>query len=516
MQTDESLIRLVKKMFEDKTGWGNSDTWTNQDFLQLSELVRDETGITLSHVTLKRVWGKVKYDSLPNTHTLNTLAQFLGYDNWRDFAAKHPQHPPVTPGHPAVAPTSQSEPIQPAPGDDAAIPADHAAPPADHAAPPAGLPATPGHPPGAATNLPGASHTDRAADISSPATPASRHGQFRRVWLGAPILVLILAVLFFLHGQQPPPQPQDYAFSSKKVVTAGLPNSVIFDYDATRSPDDSVVIQQSWDTTRRVKVPKNGHQYTSIYYYPDYYHATLQVHDRVVRAHNLLIQSNGWLPLIEHDPVPIYFKKEEAIRDGKISLTLDQIREKNIPLQPSAPTVMFTNVRDFGEIYSDHFTFETSLKDDYAEGSAACQMTHVYLLCEGTAIWVPLCAKGCVSTTDLYFTYFYTSGKREDLSNFGVDFSKYVKLRIESDSGHANIFINNQLAYTVPRHIRHSKIIGIDFRFQGTGSVDYVYLSNGKVTYRDDFDQPNDSFSPEPATSFAPHPSTPLLSHQDK
>ena len=60
MQTDESLIRQVKKMFEEKTGWGNSDAWTNQDFLQLSELIRDQTGITISHVTLKRVWGKVK------------------------------------------------------------------------------------------------------------------------------------------------------------------------------------------------------------------------------------------------------------------------------------------------------------------------------------------------------------------------------------------------------------------------------------------------------------------------
>ena len=255
--------------------------------------------------------------------------------------------------------------------------------------------------------------------------------RFRRIWLGAPILILILAILFFLHGQQPPPQPQDYAFSSKKVVTAGLPNSVIFDYDASRSPDDSVVIQQSWDTTRRVKVPKNGHQYTSIYYYPDYYHATLQVHDQVVKTHNLLIQSNGWLPLIEQDPVPVYFKKEEAIHDGKISLSLDQIREKNIPMQPSAPTVMFSNVRDFGEIYSDHFTFETAVRNDYSEGSAACQMTRIYLLCEGTAIWVPLCAKGCVSNMDLYFTYFYTSGKREDLSNFGVDLTKFVKLRIE-------------------------------------------------------------------------------------
>jgi hypothetical protein len=462
MQTDETLIRLAKKMFEEKTGWGNSDTWTNQDFLQLSELIRDDTGVTLSHVTLKRVWGKVKYDSLPNTHTLNTLVRFLGYDNWRDFAAKHSAAITPNPAAPSNSPVPAPPPTSPVPASPSTSP----------------VPAPP-------------HRTLSAPEVRS----------FRRIWLAAPIVVLILAILFFLHGQQPAPQSRDYSFSSKKVVTAGIPNSVIFDYDASRSPDDSVVIQQSWDTTRRVKVPRSGHQYTSIYYYPDYYHATLQVHDQVVRAHNLLIQSNGWLPLIERDPVPVYFRKEEAIHDGKISLSLDQIRNKNIPLQPSAPTVMFSNVRDFGEIYSDHFVFETSVKNDYSEGAAACQMTRVYLLCEGTAIWVPLCAKGCISTTDLYFTYFYTSGKREDLSNFGVDFSSFVKLRIESDSGQARIYINDQIAYTVPRHIRHSKIIGIDYRFEGTGSVDYVYLSNGKITYRDDFSQAAD-----PQASFLAQP----------
>src|SRR5580693_8192242 len=156
MHTDETLIRLVKQLFEEKTGWGDSETWTNQDFLQLSELIRDETGITLSHVTLKRVWGKVKYDSLPNTHTLNTLAQFLGYDNWRDLAARHApaQHPPA--GQPPVG-----------------------QPPAEK--PPAGQPSAPQN------------HQSQ---------PVPRHhNQFRRIWLSAPILILILAILFFLHGQ---------------------------------------------------------------------------------------------------------------------------------------------------------------------------------------------------------------------------------------------------------------------------------------------------------------------------
>src|ERR1700758_4717736 len=89
MPTDEILIRQVKKLFEEKTGWGDSEKWSNQDFLQLSELIRERTGVTISHVTLKRIWGKVKYDSLPNTHTLNTLVQFLGFENWREFRSQN-------------------------------------------------------------------------------------------------------------------------------------------------------------------------------------------------------------------------------------------------------------------------------------------------------------------------------------------------------------------------------------------------------------------------------------------
>jgi hypothetical protein len=494
MQTDENLIRQVKKMFEEKTGWGNSDAWTNQDFLQLSELIREQTGVTLSHVTLKRVWGKVKYESLPNTHTLNTLAQFLGYDTWRDLAAKthavdpksNPADaPPPVPGRDGIPPPIFTEPPRPR-GDDA-------------------------------THHSGDDSTRHSGDDSN-RHPLPRHYPRtpirRKLWMLIPLLAIILLVLFFLHGQQLSPQSQDYTFSSRKVVTSGLPNSVIFDYDASRSPDDSVVIQQSWDTSRRVKVSRNGHQYTSVYYYPEFYHATLQVHNTIVKTHNLLIESDGWLPLVVQDPVPVYFTKADAIHGGKISITPEQIRSRNIPLQPAPPTILFCNVGDFGEIYTDHFVFETSLKNDYAEGSAVCQLTRIYLLCEGSPIWVPLCAKGCVSNIDLYFTYFYTSGKREDLSAFGVNFNDYVKVRIESDSGKAKILINDHLAYTVPRHIIRSRIVGVDFQFQGAGSVDYVSLTNGKVSYRDDFNDA--SMLPSPSSSLPTTSPTLALSHPDK
>src|ERR1700744_3945157 len=89
MQTDENFIEKARKLYEEKTGWGDSDTWTNQDFIILSEKIQDDTGVAISHVTLKRLWGKVKYDSLPNTHTLDTLVQFTGYESWRQFKSRN-------------------------------------------------------------------------------------------------------------------------------------------------------------------------------------------------------------------------------------------------------------------------------------------------------------------------------------------------------------------------------------------------------------------------------------------
>jgi hypothetical protein len=170
-----------------------------------------------------------------------------------------------------------------------------------------------------------------------------------------------------------------------------------------------------------------------------------------------------------------------------MALDTAQIQEHNIKMQPEAPYVLFSNVKDFGEIYSNDFVFETSIKNTFKEGTGVCQQTHIYILCKGTAVAIPLCAKGCVSDIDFIFTNYFRSGKTKDLSMFGADFSKYVKVRVESHNRVGKVYLDDKLVYTVDSDIIRSKIIGIDFSFQGTGSVDYVKLFNGKVNYEDNF-----------------------------
>jgi len=422
MPNEDVLLLKVRKLVESHVGWGNSDDWTNQDFISLSEKIFNQTNVSLSHVTLKRLWGKVKYDSLPNTHTLNTLAKFVGYENWRDFKSKN-------------------------------------------------------------TNEVFARQGERP--YSTPVAPTPYGNKKLRTLLFLAALVALASGFLFFYSKSPL-HPDDYSFSSTKVISEGVPNSVIFDYDATQAPEDSVIIQQSWDKKLQTKVPKNKHQHTSIYYYPDFYRAKLIVAGEIVKEHSLLIKTDGWLTAVATSPVPVYFKKEEAMANGKIYLPIEKIQAQNISLQPTAPVVVYSNVHDYGEIYSDDFVFETLLKNDYSAGASVCQKTNIYLLCEGTAIGIPLCVKGCVSDADLLFTKHFFSGKQKDLSAFGVDFSDFVKVRVESKDDRAKIFINDKLSYEIS-DILKAKIVGIDFTFQGTGAVDYVKLWNEGVTYDEQF-----------------------------
>jgi hypothetical protein len=441
MVTDEILIEKVKKSIEERMGWGDSSDWTNQDFVALSEKILEQTDVSLSHVTLKRIWGKVKYESLPNTHTLNVLVQFVGYENWRDFRFKHGN----------------------------------------------------GNGSHAEKNGNGVEHLPVKNEVAEKplqnpeitvSTPARKFLKPAAVILGT---VLAAGFVVFMLSTTSKINPADYSFSSKKVVVSGLPNTVIFDFDATKAPTDSVIIQQSWDKKLRTKVSKNQHHYSSLYYFPDFYKAKLIVNDQIVKEHNILIKSDGWLIAAENSPVPVYFEKTDVFADGKMHLPLDKITAKNLTLQPKPPIVLYSNVQELGDIMTDNFVFETSVRNDYKEGAASCQPSNIFILGEATAIAIPLSARGCVSEAQMYFAGTQVSGKTSDMSAFGVDFKDFVKVRIVVQNGKGQVFINDKLAYEIAKIRDHAKIVGVDFTFQGTGTVDYVRLTNGKVNFVDEF-----------------------------
>lgn len=423
MEAEDLLIQECKRQIEQKIGWENSDVWTNHDFQTLSDKILEDTGINLSIATLKRIWGKVKYDSKPTITTLNTLAKFLGHDSWRTFRQINSVRKQV----------------------------------------------------GELQN-----RTEKADPIVS---PQKRKNMLRSGLIGTALCSVIVLLAIYGFNRNESPQPKSYKFTSKKIVSEGVPNSVVFDYDASESNSDSVFIQQSWDERLRTQVSKDAHQHTSVYYTPGFFQAKLVIDKEVVREHNLMITSKGWLALVKLDgPVPVYFKDEDFRKGEMLSLSANTVQSKNIPFQPEPPVVSFYNVKDFGAIHTNDFKFEARVRNDYAEGAGACQFSQILLLTEGNVIVIPLSIKGCVSDIGLFFNNKGVNGKTADLSAFGADLSQWVNVRCEVKKQKGQIYINETLAYESPWD-SSEKIVGMIFRFQGAGSIDHVRLASTDNEY---------------------------------
>ena len=418
MPSDLSELIRCKKIIEQKLDWGSSEHWQSIDFENLNQLILDQTGVSLSVSTLRRIWGRVEYNHLPSLTTLNTLARFAGYEDWRSFIRQQ-----------------------------------------------ANLNADP---------VPVPAHKK---------TPFSGYAKKLIGILVAGVSIGLISMLAFEKGESQT-KKESYVFSSRPV-TGNIPNSVIFTYDATASPTDSVFIQQSWDNTKRTLVDKNLKQHTSIYYKPGVFIVKLIIGKKIVRTHTLMIPTKGWLGLIEGKPVPVYLKNEDFIRNNQLQVPVSVIEGNNIPMQPQTPMIQYYNVGNFTPVSLKDFSFSSEVKNDFSEGSAACQLSSITLLTNENPIIIPLSVKGCVSEINMLSIDRYVSGKKTDLSAFGVDFADWNRISCKTEAGKIKYFVNNQFAlgYVLPK--REIKVVGLIYTFMGTGSVRDISIgTHDKVIFQ--------------------------------
>ena len=366
----------------------------------------------MSESTLRRIWGRVEYNHLPSTTTLDTLARFADFESWRAFIRQKP---------------------------------------------PAGIPSE--------------------VVLASPAVKTKAGPGW---WITA-ALAAMAAVgisLISMHVKKSPDHGKgEYLFSSKPL-TRDIPNSVIFTYSAHVAPGDSVFIQQSWDKRTRERIDPELHQYTSVYFHPGFYHAKFVVNNTIVKEHSLLIPTRAWLGLIDHEPIPVYLNPGEFLKDDLMSFPVRDLKRKNIPLTPQPPQVEFANVGNFDPVPVSDFNFSAEVRNDYHEGSGTCQFMNIDLVTDNIPLIIPLSVKGCVAELNMIDGENMIWGKHTDLSGFGTDLTKWVKVNIRSAGGKIQYYVNDKLAYQ-SKLPKPENIVGMVYLFQGTGSVKNIVLKRG-------------------------------------
>lgn len=398
-------IQKCRLQIEQKLDRGSSMAWQNQDFEKLSEQIHQETGQVLSLSTLKRIWGKVKYDSRPNVATLDVLAQFIGYEHWRAFE-------------------------------------------------------------NAQEDLPKAELIEEKAKPSKANLP-----RIALYMLGG---MACLALGFWLL-QNTLPRTQSLQYSrlvfKSQPLTLGLPNTVVFEYDASHSNADSVFIQQSWDRRLRQKVDKQGKIYTSTYYIPGYYKAKLILNDSIVKEHDVFIETPGWMGFLDTKPIPMYLEKEAIAHKSAWGFSQEQLQK--YPLNSLEPVLfVLANVNQkFAQLDSSNFELGLQLQNTYqAPGKDVCQKTFVSILGSKGLVNIPLCNIGCVGEVALILGNKVVSGKTNSLAAFGVDFSQAINLRCRLHEAKLTIFLNDKAVYSAPDP-QIGKLAGLRVAFTGTGMM---------------------------------------------
>jgi hypothetical protein len=413
-----SDIKRLLTIIEQQLDWGEALSWQSRDFELLNQLILEKTKVSLSESTLRRIWGRVEYNHLPSTTTLDTLARFADFENWRAFI----RHSTAGEKQPAVAASG----------------------------------------------------------------PAFKRKAGPGWWITA-ALAAMAAVgisLVSMHVKKSPEHAKAKYLFSSKPVTRDIPNSVIFTYNAQTMPGDSVFIQQSWDQRTREKIDPDQHQYTSVYFHPGFYHAKLVVNNTVVKEHSLLIPTKAWLGLIDHEPIPVYLSPQEFLTGDLMSLPVPDLKRKNIPLTPQPPAVEFANVGNFAPVPIRDFNFSAEVRNDYHEGSGTCQFTNIDLITDNIPLIMPLSAKGCIGELNMIDGENMISGKHTDLSGFGTELTKWVKVNIRSAGDKIQYYVNDKLAYE-SKLPKPENIVGMAYMFQGTGSVKNIELRQGnKIIFK--------------------------------
>ncbi len=284
---------------------------------------------------------------------------------------------------------------------------------------------------------------------------------------------------------------KDVSFSVKKTTNNDIPNTVVFSYDVGKVSGDSFFIQQSWDRDRRVKIEKNKHTLTDIYYEPGYHNAKLIVNDKVVKTIDVSIPTNGWFFFSKpglFKGLPAHITPKTPVKNGVLSLTRNDIISSKV--NPELDNFYsYTLFPEKCEVGSDNFILKVRMRFK-AIKNVACPIIIPEVCEQNNSLYFFTTLPGCTSNTAVNVGEHLLSGKTTDLSAFGVDIYQWQDIEVIVKNKQAQIYIGDRKIFSTAYTKSAGLITGLAFMSNGLCEIDNISLKglDGKVVYENNFD----------------------------
>ena len=434
MPSDKEYIVLCRTLIEKKFLLGIDGKLKQRELEYLGNLIEEKSRVRLSISTLKRLW-RDEIIQLPHPSTLDALVSLLDLKDWQEFKKLN-------------------------------------------------------------TDKFGNKSIDGKEEL-----PRKRQRVLRLPVIIVLGLVVLTAGFFIIQGFIQKDKSgvwisKNVLFTADKMVTFGVPNTVIFHYDLTGVQADSLFIQQSWNPRDKVQIDPKKNYYSTIYYTPGFHWARIMANDSILKFVKVHIKSNGWFPLVKYslrEKKSMYLDTTSIRANGIMRATNETLHKANVDITKDF-YLRYYNIRDFDGIDSDNFDLETKFKCDKLtlderSGTVACPSMEILLVTEENVFFIPLTTKGCVSELDLAIGEVFQSGKDNDLSALGTDVYEWQVFQIKNQNKRITLLLNGAPVHELTYKKDFGKIKGIIYSFTGSGSIDFIRLKNlqGDTVYEDDF-----------------------------
>jgi hypothetical protein len=303
-------------------------------------------------------------------------------------------------------------------------------------------------------------------------------------------LILIVTGIILLAKRFSPINPKDVVFELKKNLSCGLPNTVVFHYDISKTGFTKAFIQQDWDASKRVKVLAANNYYSCIFYYPGYYNARILVDNLIIKTIPLLINTDGWLSLVRTErrqEKPVYIDKK-TLENQNLHISPEHIKTLGIDITKDY-FVNFYNFHDFGNINCDSFTLVSEIRNNMNEGGSSCQYSEIVVEFENGCLLTPFSNIGCTSILNVNYGDKYLKGSENDFSALGINLFDWRSIKIQVINKHVSVYVEGIKVFDLAFNASMGKLIGIHYLFNGCGSVRQTELfdQNSNLVYSDYF-----------------------------
>ena len=411
-----TLIQCLDRI-EEKQKWGRRNNWTNFHYNQLSDEIYAKTGHLVSYNTLKRIFGKVSTSDsyVPRTSTLDILAVFLEYKDWKDFSAsiqkqedKKVDRKPVKAGN----------------------------------------------------------FTNR------------RLAYFVTLFAGI-ISVSFLTMLSLqskdIYKQPVPFEVMVDSAENKKghfVNFSSATNRNQLEGFGFHFGDDTEVLLDSL-------YENGQYEFSHIYRLPGYYKAQIKKNGKTVQVVPVHIKTDGWNGALSLDDKTfnVLQRDDFTAESGKLQVNAALLKSKLSFRQLAwGYSTRFYNYFD-SEI-NGRFILEAKIGFEQLPKSMFCEKVKVIISGSESDIAATFTQRECISEALIEVKGYMLKGQETNLSAMGLDLYQLHKITISASDNSVDIIAGDELLYRLPYQQSMGEIKGIAFEFLGNGYLKGVKLTD--------------------------------------